>query len=188
MTDRRVLRVRDQEQRENIQQARHTEHEEAVGLHHYIGLAAHQIGELGQRLDRLQHAAGDRVGIAGGHLNLLPLRTFSRLYFTFIGDSLNRTSWLMNEVRPSEIVISNSLDHSLSPEDRTRFEQDAHVEAKNVGLIRCWRWPVQPQAAATAGNTPRRTRGNALLLRSPVPRQAPPARGGASGEAAVAVA
>jgi adenylate cyclase len=105
-----------------------------------------------RRLDRVQHAAGVHVGIAGGHLNLLPLRAFSRLYFTFIGDPFNMTARLMNEARPGEIVISNSLYHSLSPDDLARFEQDAHVEAKNVGLIRCWRWPVLPgsQPAATA--------------------------------------
>lgn len=108
-----------------------------------------------RRLDRVQHAAGVHVAIAGGHLNLLPLRAFSRLYFTFIGDSLNMTARLMNEARPGEIVISNSLYHSLSPEDRRRFDQDAHVQAKNVGLIRCWRWPVsvppQPAEPAIAG-------------------------------------
>ena len=127
---------------------------------------ARRLGDIGEivckhwqrRLDRVQHAEGVHVGIAGGHLNQLPLRAFSRLYFTFIGDSLNMTARLMNEARPGEIVISNSLYHSLSPEDRMRFEQDAHVEAKNVGLIRCWRWPVAtdmrpaPPTEVAAGN------------------------------------
>jgi class 3 adenylate cyclase len=110
-----------------------------------------------RRLDRVQHAAGVHVGIAGGHLNLLPLRAFSRLYFTFIGDSLNMAARLMNEAHPSEIVISNSLYHALPAADRTRFEQDAHVEAKNVGLIRCWRWPaaeLRPAATADAAPAP----------------------------------
>lgn len=91
-------------------------------------------------IDRAQSAEGVHVGIASGDLNLIPLHTYTRSHFGFVGDAINMTARLMEVAGPGEIVISNSLRHELKPASRALFEELAPVAAKNIGLIKCWRW------------------------------------------------
>jgi class 3 adenylate cyclase len=109
---------------------------------------AHRLVDIGRsvsehwqaRLDRLQHSGGVHVGIAIGDLNLMPLRPFSRYHVGFIGDAVNLTARLMSSAGPSEIVISNRFHHALDRSSKGGFKEIAPAEAKNMGLIKSWRW------------------------------------------------
>ena len=60
---------------------------------------------------------------------------------------MNMASRLMNEAEPSEIVVSNSFYQHLSYEAGKGFEELPSVEAKNLGLIKCWKHFGDGQAA-----------------------------------------
>jgi class 3 adenylate cyclase len=92
------------------------------------------------RLDRVQKSGGVHVGIGMGDLNLMPLQAMSRSHFGFIGDAINLTARLMTVAGPSEIAVSNSFYHVLTANSRVPFEELEPVEAKNMGLVKCWRW------------------------------------------------
>lgn len=96
------------------------------------------------RIDRLQKSGGVHIGIGMGDLNLMPLRSFSRSHFGFVGDGINLTARLMAAAGPSEIVVSNSYYSKLPPRLRAQFAALEAVEGKNVGLVKCWRWAPIP--------------------------------------------
>ncbi|MEE8273357.1 MAG: adenylate/guanylate cyclase domain-containing protein [Alphaproteobacteria bacterium] len=101
-----------------------------------------------RELDRVQKSGGVHIGLAIGDLNLMPLRPFSASHVGFVGDSLNMAARLLGEAGPSEIVVSNNLYQRLDPEMRGSFHELPPVEAKNVGLIRCWK--LAPGVSGTA--------------------------------------
>lgn len=95
-----------------------------------------------RELDRVQASGGVHIGLAIGDLNLVPLRPYAQDQIGFIGDALNMTSRLMIAAGPSEIVISNGLYQKLDADVQRPFQELEPVEAKNVGLIQCWKLPA----------------------------------------------
>lgn len=92
-----------------------------------------------RRLDRVQKSGGVHVGIGMGDLNLMGLRAFSNSHVGFIGDAINLTARLMSAAGPSDIVVSNSVYQEMPHHIQEPFEPQEPVEAKNVGMIKCWR-------------------------------------------------
>ena len=92
-----------------------------------------------RRLDRVQKSGGVHVGIGMGDLNLMGLRAFSNSHVGFIGDAINMTARLMAAAGPSEIVASNSVYQDMPYYLQEPFDLLEPVEAKNMGMIKCWR-------------------------------------------------
>lgn len=101
-----------------------------------------------RHLDRVQKSGGVHVGIAVGDLNLMALRAFSNSHVGFIGDAINLTARLMTMAGPSEVVVSNSVYRDLPRALQQPFESMEPVEAKNLGMIQCWRLPSRKQVNA----------------------------------------
>lgn len=100
-----------------------------------------------RELDRVQDKSGVHIGISVGELNLMPLLPFSANYIGFVGDAMNMASRLMTEAEPGGIVVSNSFYQHLSYEAEKGFDELPSVEAKNLGLIKCWKHVGDRQAA-----------------------------------------
>ncbi len=94
-----------------------------------------------RELDRVQKSGGVHIGLGIGDLNLVRLRPFFGGQVGFIGDALNVAARLMSEAGPSETVVSNSLYQRLDLDARQPFQELAPVEAKNIGLLQCWKLP-----------------------------------------------
>ncbi|HZT89231.1 MAG TPA: adenylate/guanylate cyclase domain-containing protein [Stellaceae bacterium] len=92
-----------------------------------------------RRIDHVQEKRGVHIGISMGELNLLPLRPFARSHIGFIGDALNLSARLMAEAGPGEIVISNTFFQALDEDTEAEFAENPPVDAKNMGVFRCWR-------------------------------------------------
>lgn len=96
-------------------------------------------GTWQRNLDRVQEKSGVHIGISVGELNLMNLIPFAGNYTGFVGDSMNMAARLMDEAGPGEIIISNGFYQRLEFTDMQMFEELENVEAKNVGLIKCWK-------------------------------------------------
>ncbi len=55
---------------------------------------------------------------------------------------------LMSEAGPSETVVSNALYQRLDLDARQPFHELPPVEAKNIGLLRCWKLPCSVAGTA----------------------------------------
>jgi class 3 adenylate cyclase len=111
----------------------------------------HSVSDHWQRqIDRVQRSRGVHIGISFGDLELMPLRAFSRTHIGFIGDAVNIAARLLAEAGSSEIVISNSLFQHLDNETQAQFEGLSAVQAKNVGLIQCWKRSATPESEVVA--------------------------------------
>lgn len=96
--------------------------------------------EWQRQLDRLQPAGGAHVGMAMGKLDILSLRPFSRTHMGAIGDTINMARRLSSEASSGQIVASNSVYQSLSSGAQSLLEETPPIEARNVGLIRAFRY------------------------------------------------
>jgi adenylate cyclase len=111
--------------------------------------AGNAVSHAWQRnLDRLQPSRGVHIGIAAGHLNVLPLRPFSHSHIGFIGDGLNMAARLMMQAASSQVVVSNGFYSLLDTANQALFEEIEPIDAKNVGRIRAFRTTQDLLAAA----------------------------------------
>lgn len=102
-----------------------------------------------REIDRVQRSAGVHVGMALGDLNLVPLRPYSTAHFGFVGDGLNIAARLMGAASCGQIVASNTFFNRLAADERARFAAVDALEAKNIGMISCWR-AIQAEAGPNA--------------------------------------
>jgi class 3 adenylate cyclase len=96
--------------------------------------------EWQRQIDRIQPNGGAHIGIAMGDVEVLSLRPFSRTHMGVVGDSMNMTARLVNSAGSGEIVVSNTFYQKLDEVWQRSFQELEAVEAKNVGLIRAWKW------------------------------------------------
>jgi class 3 adenylate cyclase len=100
------------------------------------------------QIDQIQPAAGLRVSMTIGDLQVLSLRPLSRAHMGVIGDSINLAQRLNSAAGCDEIVVSNTLYQSLPDTAREEFEELAPVDAKNIGRIHAWKLgPLRPPRA-----------------------------------------
>ncbi|MCA9661152.1 MAG: adenylate/guanylate cyclase domain-containing protein [Myxococcales bacterium] len=92
-----------------------------------------------REIDRVQRSAGVHVGMALGDLNLVPLRPYSTAHHGFVGDGLNIAARLMSAASCGQIVCSNTFFNRLPAAERAHFAAVDALEAKNIGMISCWR-------------------------------------------------
>jgi adenylate cyclase len=92
-----------------------------------------------RQIDQIQSAAGVRVSMAVGDLQVLSLRPLSRTHMGVIGDSINTAARLNSVAGCDEIVVSNMLYQCLPDALRAEFQELAPVDAKNIGRIHAWK-------------------------------------------------
>lgn len=92
-----------------------------------------------RQIDRVQASGGVHVGLAMGDLQIVSLRPFSRTHVGAVGDCINVAARLMGLAGPSEIVVSNSFHQALDEADKSCFQEQEPVEAKNIGRIKAWK-------------------------------------------------
>lgn len=107
--------------------------------------------EWQRQLDRLQAVSGSHIGMAMGSLQILPLHPYSRTHTGAIGDAINMAARLSSYAQPGQIVTSNIVYRSLSPESQKLLQKTAPIEAKNVGRIKAWTFSQDADASSLSG-------------------------------------
>ena len=96
--------------------------------------------EWQRRIDRIQPSGGVHMGMAIGDLETVSLRAFSRSQIGAVGDVINMAARLTSAAGPGELVVSNRVRDSLPERIRSEFQEMEPVNAKNVGLIKSWKF------------------------------------------------
>jgi len=60
-----------------------------------------------------------------------------------VGDAVNLAARLLAQAATNEIVVSNAYFQTLPDREQVLFQEMDPLEAKNVGLIKCWKLEQQ---------------------------------------------
>ena len=104
-----------------------------------VGIGASVAAWWQGQIDQIQPAAGLRVSMTIGDLQVLSLRPLSRAHMGVIGDSINLAERLNSAAGCDEIVVSNTFYQCLPDALRAEFQELPPVDAKNIGRIHAWK-------------------------------------------------
>jgi len=93
-----------------------------------------------RELDRVQPAGGVHLGIAMGDIHVVLYRPFSQTHIGVVGDAVNLSARLLAEAASNEMVVANTFYQKLPEAVQAEFSEMEPVEAKNVGLIKAWKF------------------------------------------------
>jgi len=83
---------------------------------------------------------GVHLGIAMGDIHVVLYRPFSQTHIGVVGDAVNLSARLLAEAASNEMVVANTFYQKPSRGRASRVQRDGPVEAKNVGLIKAWKF------------------------------------------------
>jgi len=96
-----------------------------------------------REIDRVQPSGGVHIGMAMGDIQSVLFRPFSRSHVGIVGDAVNLAARLLAQAATNEIVVSNAYFQTLPDREQASFQEMEPLEAKNVGLIKCWKLEQQ---------------------------------------------
>jgi len=113
-----------------------------------VDIGAAVAADWQRQIDQVEPAAGVRVSMALGEVQMLSLRPFSRTHMGAVADAMNLAARLNAIAGPGEIVVSNLLHQALPDTELAAFTELEPVEAKNMGRVRAWKLAAHPPALA----------------------------------------
>ena len=96
-----------------------------------------------REIDRVQPSGGVHIGMAMGDIQTVLYRPFCRSHVGIVGDAVNLAARLLAQASTHEIVVSNTYFQTLPDRDQGVFQEMEPLEAKNVGLIKAWKFEQQ---------------------------------------------
>lgn len=90
-----------------------------------------------RRIDRVQKASGVHVAIGVGDLDVVHERPLAP-HMAAVGDVINLTARMLSHAAANEVIVSNTLYHQLDAGTQSRFQEQAPIDARNIGMIKAW--------------------------------------------------
>ena len=91
-----------------------------------------------RKIDRVQKTSGVHVAIGVGDLDVVHERPLARANMAAVGDVINLTARMLSHAAANEVIVSNTLYHQFDAGTQSRFQEQAPIEARNVGMIKAW--------------------------------------------------